>query len=282
MFLLISSLMILSCAVTAQQDTVAVKYDTVRVGGMIIVRKNGKHKSIDVSRRRDNNDYTIRRRRSNPNVSTNWWIFDLGVNNFRDETNYASPEAQSFLANPNGTPLSKNDFALRSGKSVNVNIWFFMQKLNLIKHAVNLKYGLGLELYNFRYRRNISYRDGLPSPYVIRDSLSFSKNKLAADYITIPVMLNFNTSPRSGRRGLSMSVGMSAGYLYGARNKQISEEQGKRKGRNEFNLERWKLAYVAELGLGPVRLYGSYAITPLHETALRQYPYAAGIRFSNW
>ena len=30
-----------------------------------------------------------------------------------------------------------------------MNIWFFMQRLNLIEHMVNLKYGLGLELNNY-------------------------------------------------------------------------------------------------------------------------------------
>ena len=42
--------------------------------------------------------------------------------------------------------MAANDFKLKTVKSVNVNIWFFMQRLNLIKHYVNLKYGLGLEL----------------------------------------------------------------------------------------------------------------------------------------
>ena len=38
---------------------------------------------------------------------------------------------------------NKDNLKLRTIKSVNVNIWFFMQRLNLIKHVVNLKYGLG-------------------------------------------------------------------------------------------------------------------------------------------
>jgi hypothetical protein len=41
------------------------------------------------------------------------------------------------------------------------------------------------------------------------------------------------------------------------------------------------LAYVGELGLGPVKIFGSYAMTPLHKYGLEQYPYTLGIRFSN-
>jgi hypothetical protein len=49
-------------------------------------------------------------------------------------------------------------------------------------------------------------------------------------------------------------------------------------------LQPWRFAVVGELGLGPVRLYGSYSLNDLHKesTGLKQTPYAVGIRFSNW
>jgi hypothetical protein len=33
-----------------------------------------------------------------------------------------------------------------------------MQKLNVAKHILNLKYGLGLELNNYRYKQHIRYK----------------------------------------------------------------------------------------------------------------------------
>lgn len=282
----IFTLCIIACiAVTgsAQTDTTGKGTpDTLRIGGMIIIKKPGT-KSREVVR--DREPRSQNRKRNQPsNVSTNWWILDLGFNNVADNTNYSSAAAHQYLKPDllHGA-FTKDDLNLRTGKSVNVNLWIFMQKLNLIKHVVNLKYGLGLELYNFRYKKsnNISYREAT-SPYIFRDSISFSKNKLAADYITVPLMLNFNTTPRSGNRGFSFGAGVSAGYLYANRNKQISDSRGKQKEKGDLGLEKWKLAYVAELGLGPVRLYGSYAITNLHEKGLEQRPYAVGVRFSNW
>ena len=76
-----------------------------------------------------------------------------------------------------------------------------MQRLNLIKHYVNLKYGFGLELNNYQFKSALSLNEGGTNPYtcsqninhpfIFRDSISFSKNKLAADYVTVPFMLNF-------------------------------------------------------------------------------------------
>ena len=146
----------------------------------------------------------------------------------------------------------------------------------------NLKYGMGLEMYNFRYESRISYRKD-PDTYVFNDSIGFTKNKLFIEYLTVPMMINFNSTPNS-RRGFSLSAGISAGYLINSRNKQISGERGKQKYKNDFNFEPWRLATIAEIGLGPVKLYGSYSLNRLQRdiTRVEQYPYTIGIRLSTW
>ena len=257
--------------------------DTIRIGGMIIVKK-GKPGDVNISIGNKNHH-------KNKNVSTNWGIIDLGFANYNDQTNYAN--AGSYLVNRPGYPaLDKNDFKLKTGKSVNVNLWLFMQRINLIKHYVNFKYGLGVELNNYRYKSNINYNENGLVPYTVntqtnaafifRDSISFSKNKLAADYITVPVMLNFTTNPFVEKKGFSLSLGVSAGYLYSERNKQKSSERGKLKNRGDYDLEKFKFSYVAEIGMGPVRLYGSYSPNSMYERSLDIRPYNIGFRFSNW
>jgi Outer membrane protein beta-barrel domain len=276
---------------TAQTDsTVAKKTDTIRIGGIIIV-KNGKNKNdkdVNITMGRKDKE-----KKKNANVSTNWWIVDLGFANYADNTNYAAATADGYLVNRPGFPaLDKNDFKLRTGKSVNVNLWFFMQRLNLVKHHVNLKYGVGLEMNNYRYKSALSYRENgvIPytagtqtnAPFIFRDSVSFSKNKLAADYLTVPIMLNFTSNPGSKKKGIGFSAGVSAGYLYSQRNKQRSGERGKDKNKGDYDLERFKLSYVAELRLGPAHFYGSYSPKSFYEHSLDMKPYTVGIRFSNW
>ena len=203
------------------------------------------------------------------------------------------PRQMAYLVNnPGAASLAEKDFKLKTIKSVNVNIWFFMQRLNLIKHYVNLKYGVGLELNNYRFKSAVSLNEGGPNPYdasqninhafIFRDSIGFSKNKLAADYVTIPFMLNFRTNPNSSDKGLSFSAGVSVGYLYSSRNKQISGERGKLKNHGDYDLEKWKFSYIAELGLGPAHLYGSYSPNSIFEKGLKFMPYNIGLRFSNW
>ena len=162
LFTLMATAMLCTAA-KAQNDTTITKKesDTIKIGNMVIIKKGGgsesknKYVHIDVERRQ----------RSKPsNISTNWGIVDLGFANYIDKTNYGN--TGGYLYNRQGAaPLGESDFSLNTGKSVDVNIWFFMQRFNLISHHVNLKYGVGIELNNYRYQSAISYLKNNPFYY---------------------------------------------------------------------------------------------------------------------
>jgi hypothetical protein len=212
-------------------------------------------------------------------ISTNWFVFDIGFAGVNDQTNYNSIEAQNFLRPASSVPNRAGNYSLRTTRVSNFNLWFFMQRLSVVKSVLNLKYGLGIESNNYFYKTGITYVDG-PEVYTTDKGNIFSKNKLVANYLTVPLMVNINTNPSKGKKGFQISAGVSGGYLIGSRQKQKSST-GMDKNKTDFNLEQFKLAYVGELGLGPVRLYGSYSMTTLHKYGLNQMPYTVGIRFSN-
>ncbi|MEO7923347.1 MAG: outer membrane beta-barrel protein [Chitinophagaceae bacterium] len=278
------ALFTLSSAFSQTDTTVtnpAPKDDTIRIGGMVIIRKAG---SKDRQVIRDK-EYSMKNRKGGKqsNLTTNWWIMDIGFANYKDNTDYSSAAAQAYAPGSNASW-----FRVKGFKSRTVNLWFFMQKLNIAKHIVNLKYGLGLELNNYKYEQPIRYqKNTLAIPNPPRVNLdgtvgrTYKKNKLAADYLTVPVMLNFNFTP-DRKKGFGISAGISAGYLYSARNKTVTSDEGKKKLKDDFELERWKLSYIGEISLGPVRFFGSYAMNSMYERGLDMKPYNFGFRFSNW
>jgi hypothetical protein len=257
----------------AQDSTAKEKTDTIRVGGMIIIND---HKN-DGKKESTNDVISNHHKKKSANLSTNWFIFDLGFANFTDNTNYPAAAASGFIAND----VKADQFDLRTWKSNNVNIWFFMQRLNVIKHVVNLKYGMGLELNNYRFEdERLHFQKNPTHIYIDQDWSNVDKNKFAADYITVPLMVNFNFTP--GREnGFGLSAGVSGGFLYSSRQK-IKVDGDKNKLHDDFDLEQWKFSYVGELNLGPVKLYGSYAMKNMWQKGLDQKPYNVGIRFSHW
>ena len=66
----------------AQTDSTAKNTDTVKVGNFIIIKKNNGSVGSSEKKESRNNNYEFqveRRPRKKSNISTNWWIMDLGL-----------------------------------------------------------------------------------------------------------------------------------------------------------------------------------------------------------
>jgi hypothetical protein len=260
---------------TTAKPSMPPQEDTIRIGGMIIIRKKGNNDEV-----KKDGEYKIRNRKTNDkpsNISTNWIILDLGFANYSDKSNYTSAATSGFVA----SGINEDDLKLKSGKSKSVNFWFFMQKLNVSKHVVNLKYGLGLELNNYHFDNTKIVFSKKPT-LISEGTEDLKKVKLAADYLTVPVMLNFNFTPKKEKaKGFGFSAGVSAGYLYSSRYK--TKDGGDiDKIKSQFDLEPFKFSYVGEIALGPVKLYGSYAPKNMWSKGLDMRPFNFGFRLSNW
>ena len=270
-----------------KKDTfLSVNDDTVRLGRLNIIKSQDSNNKKDWESMIEDGDFdntriSIERApKKLKNVTTNWFSFDLGYANYIDE----SPQ-MAYLAiyPPSKYWVNSGSLKLDNRKASNFNIWIVQQKLNVYQHKINLKYGVGFEMFNFRFEQPVSFRNE-PGKTLYMDDVNFTKNKLFVKYLTVPVQLNFQPNPYS-RKGFYASIGLSAGYLVDARNKQISPERGKQKYDGTFELNNLRLATIGELGIGGIRLYGSYGSINLfdkNQSRFSLFPYALGLRFSNF
>ncbi len=277
-----------------RKDTfLSVNEDTVRLGRLNIIKSQDSNHKKDWESMIEHGDFdntriSIERApKKLKNVTTNWFSFDLGYANYIDESDQMA-YLMGFPSTYPGLPYSKyfvnsGSLKLDNRKSSNFNIWIVQQKLNVYQHKINLKYGVGFEMFNFRFEQPVSFRNE-PNKTVFMDDVNFTKNKLFVKYLTVPVQLNFQPNPYS-RKGFYASIGLSAGYLVDARNKQISPERGKQKYDGTFELNNLRFATIGELGIGSIRLYGSYGSINLfdkNQSHFSFFPYALGLRFSNF
>jgi hypothetical protein len=260
--------------------------DTVRLGRLNIIKSQDSNHKKDWESMIEDGDFdntriSIERApKKLKNVTTNWFSFDLGYANYIDE----SPQKMADFSLPYSKYfVNSGSLKLDNRKASNFNIWIVQQKLNVYQHKINLKYGVGFEMFNFRFEQPVSFRNE-PGKTLYMDDVNFTKNKLFVKYLTVPVQLNFQPNPYS-RKGFYASIGLSAGYLVDARNKQISPERGKQKYDGTFELNNLRLATIGELGIGGIRLYGSYGSINLfdkNQSSFSLFPYALGLRFSNF
>ncbi len=205
-------------------------------------------------------------------------MLDLGVNMLNDATVYSDPTVANYLNVP-AAKRNENLFDLKPSKSINVNIYPVMVKFLALKTGGQRLYissGLGFQVYNFRYEENLTYTKS-PNGIVI-DSVNFRKNKLAVNYLNIPLMVTGKTRLYKDK-WLTYGVGASAGYRASSWNKQISEERGKQKTHGNFDLTDYNACLTGEFGFdGVLRFYASYQLTPLYNNGIEQHPICVGLR----
>ncbi|MFM8807043.1 MAG: porin family protein [Sphingomonadales bacterium] len=206
------------------------------------------------------------------NIQHDWIILDLGFSRYTDASNYAQAQQLGFV----GAGIGQDQLKVKTRFASNVNIWLVMQRLNLVNHKLNLKYGIGFELNNYHFdQQNILFQKNPTRISMLTSNLP-KKVKLAADYLTIPMMLHFNTNPATNK-GLRLSAGASAGFLYSARYKTKSNGDVN-KVSSDFDLEPFKFSWVGEMGVRGITLYGSFAMNNMWNKALDMKPYSIGFR----
>jgi hypothetical protein len=273
---------LITSSLLAQKDTlVAMNQDTLKIGSFLIIKSQDHSSKKDWQTMIERGDFKntqikierIKTRKKE--VNTKWFTLDLGFANYVDATSYKwDPQ---FTKPAVGPALTAKSFQLNNGKSSNVNIWIVQQKYALNENW-NLKYGLSVNMFNFRFEQPISYRNTGAS-YVYLDSKTFKKDKLYASYLTVPVLLNYSAP----KKGFNIAGGISVGYLMNSRNKQIDTKKQKYNG--NFNLNDFQVAGIGELGIGNIKLYTSVSLTNLYDSKLSKqfnYPFALGIRFGKF
>jgi hypothetical protein len=232
-------------------------------------------------------NYTPKKILPNAEIQTEWLAFDLGIAGYRDYTKYDITRA---FTNPAvGIPVSKRKMQPKNS-STNVNIWVVQQKLNVYKHKYYFKYGFGFEMFNYYYSNPVNFRNdsrmyiSLDGPSEKGPGLTYSKDKLYINYLTVPLILT-RTYKFKKLQDINVAGGVNIGYLLNTRNKQISEALGKKKYNGDFNFSDYKMSGVFQIGIGDVKFYGTTALTNIIDKGTSNqsfYPYTFGIRFSKF
>ena len=260
--------------------------DTIKIGQILISKPESKSNLSweQIIKNKDLNGLKVNFKKSNNNfkqLETSWFAFDIALVNYLDETKYAENKS---LSNPAiGQPLSKFKMQLNNSKSTNINIWVVQQKYRLKNPAFYLKYGLGLEMFNFRYEYGINFRKN-ESMFIYLNDESYQKNKLFTSYLSAPVQLGYDFKLKNDKI-LGISGGLVTGYLFKSYNKQINRELGKEKYKSNFSLRDMRLAGVFEIRIDKLKFFGTASLQNILDkmnTNQSLYPYSFGLRFSKF
>ena len=183
----------------------------------------------------------------------NWGGIDLGVNVLTNE-NFG----MTFKENK----YWENDPA----NSFNYNLNLFSRKYSIYRNYVGLVTGLGFNFTQYSFKNNYVIKSNIDSVYAQIDTVyNYSKNKLKATYIQIPLLLEFSSNDNNKY----ISAGIVGGLRIGSKTKREGELNGKNfteKTKGTYDLNSFKLDATVRVGVGNVGVYVTYALIPLFES----------------
>ena len=171
-------------------------------------------------------------------IETSWNNFHLGLNNLLNKDGKLEPET------------GYDKMTISPANSINFQWDIVTQAMDLYKGKVRLVYGIGLDYNNYRFKNDISLNADSMVLFITEDGINYDKNKLVTQHINVPVMLNFKLSPKNVDEELYISAGANFGYLIRAHQKQVWDDNGKKKNkiRDDYNLEQFRVGYEVQFG----------------------------------
>ncbi|MGF1564801.1 MAG: outer membrane beta-barrel protein [Flavobacteriales bacterium] len=257
----------------ASPDTVYLpsQADTTRImlGGtqVILINSNDKSTTVDL----DDDDEAMTPRELSQEL-TFWAGIDLGVNT---------------LFNANGVNAAPDDAPWLDTEEIRSLSWsfnFYEEKIRLVKNYVGILTGAALTYNSYGIKSNSRIQHNADSTFAseVPDSLyRFSKNKLRATYLRVPLMLEFNTSEDPDRT-FHIAVGAIGGLRIGSITKQFYEIDGQEyrdRVKSDFNLSSFTLDAAVRVGYRNFTLWANYGLTPLFEDGKgpEVYPLSVGL-----
>jgi len=181
-----------------------------------------------------------------------WEGLDIGVNGYMTPANSLTVQA--------GYPFLELDYA--RSRSIAWNIGQY--NVHIVKNYVQLVTGIGLEWNSYAFRNNWSLDADSPLVTATEDNIDYSKNKLKTTWVNVPLLLEFNTS-KNEEKSFHIAAGITGGYnIFRNRLKQeysIDGTDSERKLKDDFNVNPFRYAATARVGIGKYSVYANYSLS---------------------
>ena len=201
-----------------------------------------------------------------------WAGFDFGVN--------VLTNGQFKSSFPNN-PQWENDPA----KSFYWNLNLVDYRFNIYKEYVGITTGIGLNFNQIGLKNNYILNENADSIWVYTDTMNtYSKNKLRATYLQIPLLLEFNTNADEDK-SFYFAAGVIGGLRLASSVKRTREQTGvdsKEKIKGTYGLNAFKLDGTVRMGYSYWGVFANYSLLPLFDTdkTVEVYPLTFGLMFN--
>ena len=239
----------------------------MKVGNKEIIIITHPNEDFDLDSEDDSEDESPKRKRKS---DAHWAGVDLGFTMLMNDnfnTDFAT------------TPYWKNDPA----RSIVWNLNLLEHKFNFGTPFVGLTTGVGFSFTSVAFRDGYIINSSADSLFAVLDTVNtYSKNKLKASYLTIPLLLEFNTNTNSDKN-FYLAAGVVGGVRMTSKIKRNGEladgKEFEEREKGTYSLNPFKLDAALRVGYGSFGIFANYSLLPLFESekTVEVYPLTFGL-----
>jgi hypothetical protein len=167
---------------------------------------------------------------------------------------------------------------LDDSKSIEFNLNLVDVSVPLVKDRLGLVTGLGFSWNNYHLdNKQMVLKNDRDTLYAVEDTITYSKNKLNAVFLNVPLMIEFQQS--LGNKDFWIAVGGYAGVKIGSNTKLKTSEGDKTKVRKDFHMNTLRYGLRAQVGFENFGIYCNYSLQSLFkkDEGPELYPISLGV-----
>lgn len=217
---------------SAQQDSVKRKKFDINYGvGIKMGEKRDSTGKIDESKGRFVGGITFTR-------------FDLGFSKLIDNGSFSLSPANEFLDYKAGKTSHVSFDVIQFGYRFNSNFKVYIAG--------------GFDWTLIRLKKDITMQKGTPNLSYVTEPIMFSKNRFSSSYLHIP--LNFELRSKENDHGnrFYFVFGPEVAFLLNGKVKQISDERGKEKFKDDYTFAPFRYGGSVRIGYGSLGIFAKY------------------------
>lgn len=120
--------------------------------------------------------------------------------------------------------------------------------------------GLNFSSYGFENDFRLDTDAATFQEAVLFTDEAFDKNVLNANYVAVPVLLEFNSNPKKSSKSFNLSVGYSHNFLLSANQRLKNKGSRRVKVKDNFHLRKNYGMVEGRIGYGPLNFYVQYGL----------------------
>lgn len=177
---------------------------------------------------------------------------DLGFSRLIDNGSFSLTPANDFLDYKGGKTSTVSFDVLQFGYRFNQNFKVYLAG--------------GFDWTLIRLKKDITIQNGPESLTFIEEDINFDKNRFSSSYVHVPLNFEFRTKENENGKRFYFVLGPEIGFLLNGKIKQISDELGKQKVKDDYHFQPFRYGGTVRLGYGSLGIFTKYYVNDMFDS----------------